>query len=307
MRYSLIFIVGPTASGKTEIAIRLAEKINAEIISCDSMLVYKEPWLIVDKPQPEILKKIKHHMVNIISVEEEFNVFAFMKKVQTLIEKQYPDKNFILVGGSGLYFKSILDGIFEDGKPSWRLRKNLKEEGKKRGAGYLYALLKKVDPSSASQIHPKNIRRIIRALEVYYLSGKPFSAKKREARGLWGKFPIIIFGLSLPRETLYKKIEERIDNMVERGLIEEVKSLLKNYSLSRTARAILGIKEIEDYLEGKTGYEETISLLKKNTRRFAKRQLTWFKKDKRIEWIDIAQKSPVEVVEEILYRAERTF
>jgi tRNA dimethylallyltransferase len=298
-KYPLIFIVGPTATGKTEVAVELAKRISAEIISCDSMVVYKEPKILVNKPDCEIYKQARHHMIDIISVEEEFDVYRFKKEVDEIVEENYPGKNLIFVGGSGLYVKILLDGIFDEGGPSFELRDNLKKAAKEKGIQHLYNKLKEVDLHAALKINPNDLRRITRALEIYYGTQKPISIRQKETKGYWAKFPIRIFGLSLNRKTLYDNINKRTGQMFEQGAVDEVKELFQR-RLSKTAGKILGLKEIKNYLQGGCTKAESMEELKKNTRRFAKRQLTWFRKEKRIHWIDTHNKQPGEIAEEIL-------
>jgi len=298
--YPLVFIIGPTAVGKTEVGVELAKRMSAEIISCDSMLVYKEPRVLVDKPDDKALKEIKHHMVDIVSVEEEFDVYKFKKEVDSIIT-QYPEKRFIFVGGSGLYAKVLLDGIFEGGGSSPQLRENLLRIAQEKGVSSLYEKLKEVDPPASTKINPQDLKRIIRALEVYYLTNKPISLRQKEAKGYWGKFPIKIFGLYLERKLLYERINQRVEDMFRRGAVDEVRYLLK-LNLSKTAEKILGIKEIKGFLEGRYTLQQAKELLKRNTRHFAKRQYTWFKKDKRIEWVEVKGLTFEEVTSKIRER-----
>lgn len=296
----IIFIVGPTATGKSEIAFKLAERICGCIISCDSMLVYKEPKIITSKPSPDILKKIKHYFVDIISVKDTYNVFLYFKEATELIKKLYKERiPTIVCGGTGLYFKALLDGIFEGASADEKLRQELKKEAEKKGKEYLYNKLKKIDPQTAEKISPSDLKRIIRALEVYYLTGKTISWYKKRSKGLWGEVPIKIFGLTLERNLLYKRINERVEDMFRKGAVEEVKKILE-IGPSITAEKIIGIKEIGLFLEGQVSLEEAKELMKKNTRHFAKRQFTWFRKDERIDWIDVERKSLNSLVERIL-------
>ncbi len=295
----LIFIVGPTATGKSDLAFRLAKKVKGEIISCDSMLIYKEPSIITSKPSPNMLKEIKHHFVNIISVKDTYNVFTYFKDAKNLIEKYFGKIPLIICGGTGLYFKAILDGIFEGISSNEELRTALKKEAELKGKEYLYNRLKEVDPITAEKVSPNDLKRIIRALEVYYLSGAPISLKQKESRGLWKRFPMKIFGLYLPRAILYDRINNRVEKMFAEGAVEEV-ARIRKISLSITASKIIGIREISLYLDGKVNLEEAKEMMKKNTRHFAKRQITWFKRDNRIEWINVENKSVDVICEEIL-------
>ncbi|MCM8786621.1 MAG: tRNA (adenosine(37)-N6)-dimethylallyltransferase MiaA [Candidatus Omnitrophica bacterium] len=290
----LIFIVGPTAVGKTEVAFSLASVIGAEIVSADSMLVYKEPNIITSKPSNWMRKKIKHYFIDIISVTESYSVFKYYVEAQEIIKNLILKKPIIVCGGSGLYVKALLDGIFKEPSYDINIRKQLEEEAKKYGKEYLKAKLKKVDPITADKVF--DLRRIIRALEVYYLTGLPLSEKKKEAKGLWGELPIKIYGLNVKRELLYDKINKRIEKMFKEGLVDEVKDLLK-LNLSLTAKKIIGINEVKGFLEKKYDLEYAKELMKKNTRHFAKRQLTWFKKDTRINWIDVCNLKIPDIVD----------
>lgn len=296
----IIFIVGPTATGKTQAAYLLACQLNAEIISCDSMLVYQEPEIITSKPCAKILNDVPHHFINMISVSDSYNVFDYyqsaIKKINSLIAC---GTQVIVCGGSGLYVKAILDGIFEGVGQDEELRKILEERAEKNGTREVYDELSKVDPDTAAKISPADLKRIIRALEVYYRSGVSLSKKKKEARGIYGKLPVKLFGLTVNRSALYDRINLRVDEMIDHGAIDEVKKLL-GFKLSRTAQKIIGINEISAYLNGKCSLDEAKENMKRNTRRFAKRQVTWFKADKRIEWIDVDNFTPEQVKDEIL-------
>jgi tRNA dimethylallyltransferase len=302
----IIFIVGPTAIGKTEVSFLLAKYLKSEIISSDSMLIYKEPKIITSKPPLYMLEAIPHHFINIISVKETYNVFEYYlsatEKIKELFNK---GKSIIVCGGSGLYIKALLDGIFEGPSKDDNLRGELKEKLKKYGEDYLFKELKKVDPQASKKIFPSDHKRVIRALEVYYLSGIPISEKKRTAKGLYGEFPIKIFGLRLKRKNLYERINKRVEEMFKQGALEEVSWLLK-IGLSITAKKIIGIKEIEEYLNGGVDLNTAKENMKRNTRHFAKRQITWFKRDRRIEWIDIDGLATSDIQKEILNRLNKS-
>ena len=284
---SIICVVGPTASGKTDVSFLLARQMKAEIVSADSMLVYQEPKIITSKPPLHMLEEVKHHFVGMIPVEKNYSVFDYFtevgKKIKQLVSKNIP---IIVCGGSGLYVKVILDGIFKGPGADDALRKKLDKAAQIHGKEYLFEKLKEVDAQSAEKISSGDLKRIIRALEVYYLSGVTMSEKRKQAFGLWGKMPTKIFGLRLKRPNLYERINKRVDRMFNSGAIEEVESLLK-MNLNLTAGKIIGIKEIGEFLSGKISREEARERMKKNTRNLAKRQVTWFKKDKRIDWIDV--------------------
>ena len=300
---SIIFVVGPTATGKTEVSFLLARKLGAEIISADAMLIYREPRIITSKPPDYMLKEVKHYFVGTVSVRDSYSVFDYFslasKIIEDLVNKDIP---IIVCGGSGLYLKAILDGIFEGPGKDENLRKKLAETAQAYGNEYLHRELEEVDPESAKKISSNDLRRVIRALEVYSLSGQPLSAKKKEASGFWPKLEIEIFGLRLKRKNLYERINKRADQMFDQGAVDEVRDLL-TIELSLTAKKILGIGEIEKFLDNELNQEESKEILKKNTRNFAKRQVTWFKKDRRIQWIDIDKLSSEQAADAILRRS----
>ncbi len=281
----IIFIVGPTAVGKTDIAYSLAKKINGEIISIDSMQVYREVNIANAKPAAAILKGIRHHLINIVSIEDEFDVSRFVKMANEAISEVLGEKKTpILVGGTGLYFQILLDGIFEGKGKDEALREILNAEAKAKGNDYLYAKLVKMDEEAARRIHPNNLKRVIRALEVCSLEQQPFSDVRKKRKGIWGKYDIKIFGIDCSRDILYQKINSRVDTMFEMGLVDEINKVAK-HKVSLTAQAMIGLKEVLRYLDGKCTLEQAKDKMKLNTRHYAKRQMTWFRRDKRIEWI----------------------
>lgn len=276
----MIFIVGPTAVGKTEYALKLAKKINGEIISADSMQAYKGMDIGTSKPTKAQRRIVYHHLIDILKPDEEYNAAMFKEKAERAIEDIIKrNKRPIVVGGSGLYIKALIDGIFEGPSADWKLRARLERKAQRYGNQFLYKKLKELDPRSAIKIAPQNLRRIIRALEVIEKTKKTFSQLKLKAKGIADKYKIKIIKLESPRKKLYKKIDERADEMFEDGLVKEVKRVLKRYQpLSRTASQALGYREVIGYLNGSYNLDEAIRLTKRNTRHFAKRQITWFKK-----------------------------
>ncbi|MFA5335510.1 MAG: tRNA (adenosine(37)-N6)-dimethylallyltransferase MiaA [Candidatus Omnitrophota bacterium] len=283
----LVFIVGPTAIGKTGISFELAKLIECEIISCDSMQVYRGMNVGTSKPAKVLLGSLPHHLVDIIDPSEEFSVAQFrvlaVKAIEEMISRK---KTPLLVGGSGLYVKVLIDGIFEAPVTDRELRQRLEEEAAEFGVGQLYARLKQADPAGAAGIHPNDLRRIIRALEVYEKASAPISELRKRTSGLGDKYNVRIFGLNMERAALYGKIDERVDQMFSEGLINEARALMAG-KMSLTASQALGYKEAFGYLAGDYDLEEAKRLVKRNTRHFAKRQLTWFRRDKRIEWIEL--------------------
>lgn len=285
MKKRIVFLAGPTASGKTLVAVRLARDLNAEIISCDSMQVYRRMDILTSKPQPALRKKIPHHLIDFIDPAKEYNVSRYrreaLSKIKAVIKK---GKTPLLVGGTGLYMSVLIGGIFKARPVKKSRRKELYRQAESKGSAYLYERLKKVDPEAASRIHPNDTRRIARALEVFEATGKPISKLQKDRIGLGVEYDIRIFCLDMPRDELYGRIDKRVQKMFARGLIKEARGLLKS-KLSRTARAAIGLREIKGYLDGLYDLQEAKRLMQRNSRRYAKRQLTWFRKDKRIRWI----------------------
>ena len=285
----IIFLVGPTAVGKSEVAVCLAKKINAEIISCDSMQIYKGMDIITSKPSLALREKIPHHLIDALSPAAEYNVSKYrraaLKKIKEVIERK---KTPLFVGGTGLYMSILIDGIFKAKAEDKNIRERLYRKAEQKGNEYLYVKLKKVDPKAAVKIHPNDTKRIVRALEVFESTGKPISYLQKQRIGLAEKYEVMIFCLDTKRDKLYKRINERVEKMFSKGLEREVKGLLKK-RLSRTAAFAIGIKELKGYFDSLYSLEEAKCLMKRNTRQYAKRQLTWFRKDKRINWINIKE------------------
>lgn len=282
----IFFLVGPTAVGKSRTAILLAQKLNAEIISLDSMQVYKGLDILSSKPTRDMLKKARHHLLDIVSPEDEFDAAAYRRlAVRKINEIHRKGKIPLFAGGTGLYMNVVINGIFKDAGKDESLRKRLYAQVKTKGSQFLYKKLKRIDPPAASKIHPHDVRRIIRALEVHSVTGRPISALWNKRRGLSDKYEITLFGLNKDRERLYNDINRRVDEMFTRDVVNEARGLLKR-KLSRTCGQAIGLKEIKGYIDGQYGLECAKELMKRNTRNYAKRQLTWFRKDKRIRWID---------------------
>ncbi|MDD5072746.1 MAG: tRNA (adenosine(37)-N6)-dimethylallyltransferase MiaA [Candidatus Omnitrophica bacterium] len=283
----LIFLVGPTAIGKTGISFELAKLIECEIVSCDSMQVYKGMNVGTSKPAKCLLNSIPHHLIDIVEPSEEFSVARFRAlAVKAIEEITARRKTPLLVGGSGLYVKVLIDGIFEAPQTDRELRERLEQEAGEFGIEVLYRRLQEADKEGAGKIHANDLRRIIRALEVYEKAKAPISQLRKNTAGLGDKYEVRIFGLDMERAALYRKIDERVELMFAEGLVNETRSLLEG-KLSLTASQALGYKEVLGYLDGEYGLEEAKRLVKRDTRHFAKRQLTWFRRDKRIEWITL--------------------
>lgn len=288
MEEEIIVIVGPTCSGKTKLSLILAEMLKAEIISADSRQVYNKLDIGTAKPYKNELKKIKHHFVDELDPDADFNASKFAYEAEKIVSTLLKEKKIpIVTGGSGLYIKALIDGISETADIDDNIRTELLTLRKEYGNEYLYNELKKVDHESAVNMLPQNWKRVIRALEVYRITGKPIWQHHQEQK-MKQRFNFNQIGLFWDREKLYKNIELRVDNMIKSGLIDEVKLILETgYSPNLNSLNTVGYKEIIDYLDNKTSLDKAIELIKRNTRRFAKRQMTWFNADKRIHWYNI--------------------
>ncbi len=280
-------MVGPTAVGKGEVAVDLAGKLRTEVISADSRKIYRGMNIGTAKPSLEVRKRIPYHFIDVASPDEVFSAAEFRKRAESIIKRiQEENKLPLLVGGSGLYIRAVVDGIFAGPGRDQDLRGRLREREKDEGEGALYEELKRLDPASASRLHSHDARRVIRALEVYYLSGKPISSYQREAPYSCLSSAVVV-GLRMKRSALYQLIGRRVDAMMEKGLVQEVEGLLKEgYGEDLPSMEGLGYRQIIGYLKGKYSREEAVRLVKRDTRRFAKRQLSWFNKDPRIVWLD---------------------
>ena len=286
----IIVIVGPTASGKSDLAIKLAGKFNSEIISADSRQIYRGMDIGTAKPAKTEIRKIPHHLIDIKNPDENYTVAQYkkdcLKAIKMVLAK---NKIPVLVGGTGLYIKTIADNLeIPEVKPDFQLREKLEKELKSKGLDYLYQKLIELDPEAAYIIDSKNPRRIVRALEITLKTEKPFSQQRKSGKKL---FNCLKIGISLPKEKLREKINKRADKILKNGLIKEVKNLIKKYPFDIPAFDAIGYREIINYLQGKVSLDETTALIKKNTWRYAKRPITWFKKDKKIIWIDNPQKA----------------
>jgi tRNA dimethylallyltransferase len=297
----IIFIVGPTAVGKSDVAYNIAKKIQGEIISCDSMQVYKEIDIANNKPPQDILKEIPHYLVSMLSIQKEFDVSQFNDlALQSISDIHARGKVPVIVGGSGMYMQVLLDGIFKGGVKNEALRKDLKEQAKQYGNQYLYDRLKEMDPAAAGKIHPNDVRRVIRALEVCISEEAPISQLQKDREGLWGCYEISLFALNRERKELYDRINQRVEEMFRQGVIDEI-SALDGMVWSKTASKIIGVQEVQSVLRSECSLEEAKEAMKMNTRHLAKRQLTWFQKDKRLEWITmIPDDKPKTLSEEIV-------
>ncbi len=284
----VIVICGPTASGKTALSIELAKKINGEIISCDSMQIYKDMNIGTAKVTEEEMQGIKHYMIDFVSPDERYSVADYKNDAEKIIEIIInKGKTPIIVGGTGLYVDSL---IYNIEYPKINLdedyRQKLEKEVEEKGLKYLYDVAKKIDEQAVQKISINDKKRIMRVLEIYHATGKTKTEQEVESRKKEVKYDYKIFAINMDREKLYQRINLRVDKMIENGLIEEVENLQKQYNHFPTAMQGLGYKEVVEYLQNEITKDEMIEKIKQESRRYAKRQLTWFRKNKQTIWID---------------------
>lgn len=289
MKKPLIVLTGPTAVGKTSLSISLAKAVNGEIISADSMQVYKKMDIGSAKIRPEEMQGVKHYLVDVLDPEEEFHIVKFQQMAKEAMEEIYAKGKIpILVGGTGFYIQAVTRDIdFTEAEQENSYRTELEALAEEKGAEYLHEMLRKVDPASADSIHANNVKRVIRALEFYHQNGTPISAHNEEQKKQVSPYDLAYFVLNAPRDILYERIDKRVDQMMDEGLVKEVEEL-RNDGCHRGMVSMqgLGYKEILAYLEGEYPLEEAVRILKRDTRHFAKRQLTWFRRESDVIWVD---------------------
>ena len=292
MKKPMIVLSGPTAVGKTALSIELAKRVNGAIISADSMQVYKHMDIGSAKIMPEEMEGITHYLIDALEPSEEFNIVVFQKMAKQALEEIYANGKIpIIAGGTGFYIQALLYDIdFENQDCNEEYRMELENIAKEQGAEVLHARLQEIDPVSAEKIHANNVKRVIRALEFYHLTGKPISEHNESEHQKKSPYNFAYFVLTDERENLYKRIDKRVDIMVEQGLLEEVQRLKEmGYHRDMVSMQGLGYKEILDYLDGKYSLDEAIYIIKRETRHFAKRQLTWFRREREVIWLDKSQ------------------
>lgn len=304
-RSPLFVILGPTATGKTLLAIALAKKVNGEVISADSRQVYKYLNIGTAKASPEQRKEVRHHLIDLVEPHEEFSLYEYQElayqAIQSLKER---GKVPIIAGGTGLYIRAVTEGYFLPGIPANpQLRAFIQEREQKEGTGFLHRELERVDPPLARKLHPKDTRRIVRALEVYQATGVPPSRYQAQRELRLQEFRIYRLGLTMPRVLLYERINKRVEEQFSQGLLEEVQAILKEYLQGRLKEYVkrgrspfglkafktLGYAECLDHLQGKSTLEEVKALIKQHTRNFAKRQMTWFRKESGVRWTEVRE------------------
>lgn len=298
----LVVLTGPTAVGKTNLSILLAKKIGGEIISADSMQVYRGMDIGSAKIMPEEMQGVRHHLIDILEPDEEFNVVSFQKRCKDAIEEIYGRGNIpILAGGTGFYIQAVLKDVdFAANDEDTTYRKQLEEMAKEKGAMFLHEMLREVDEKAAKEIHANNVKRVIRALEFYKQTGKKISEHNEEESEKQWAYNACYFVLNDERSKIYERIDLRVDLMLANGLVGEVKALMqKGYTRELVSMQGLGYKEIIAYLEGEISLEEAVYILKRDTRHFAKRQLTWFKREKEVVWLDKSLHSDEQLLSEM--------
>jgi tRNA dimethylallyltransferase len=284
----LVILVGPTGVGKSGLAIELAESFGGEILNADSIQVYLYLDIGTAKPTPEERRRVKHHLIDILTPDQPFNAAIYRTLGRTVIDSLHRKRSPIfVVGGTGLYIKTLTQGLFTGPEIKPGVREKLKQEAEWKGRPCLYDRLVEADPESAAHIHPNDLFRTIRALEVFESTGLPISFFRNQHR--FGDRPYLTFkiGLEMDREKLYRRIDERVEQMIERGLLREVETVMKmGYDLELKPMQSLGYKQMIQYLSGECGWAEAVSRIKRETRRYAKRQWTWFKADGEVHWRD---------------------
>jgi tRNA dimethylallyltransferase len=282
----VVVILGPTAVGKTAVGLRVAEQIGGEIISADSAAVYRGMDIGTAKPTAEERARVRFHLIDVADPDEPFTAAKFRElALEAIRDIQARGKRVLIVGGTGLYLRVLLHGFSLAPPPrDPTIRKRLQQEAREQGLPALYARLQQVDPQAAARIHPNDAVRIIRALEVYEMTGKPVSEWQHRADS---ELPALKLGLTMPRPLLYRRINERVDQMMAQGFLQEVQNLLsKGYNRDLPALKGLGYRHLIAYLTGEMGLEEAVALWKRDTRRFAKRQMTWFRREPGVHWLD---------------------
>lgn len=291
----LVIVSGPTASGKTSLAVELALLFNGEIISADSMQVYKLMDIGTAKPTLVERKGVAHHLIDVVYPDEEYTAARFKNdaanKIREIAER---GRTVFIAGGTGLYIKTLTQGLFKGPDANPELRQELAALASDKGREALHEMLKKIDPEGALQIHPNNINRVIRAIEVYELAGKPISSLQKEHSFSDSPYECFKIGLDIERQTLYDAIDYRVDRMISAGLLEETRALADmGYGYDLKPMLGLGYKEMSGYLNGAHEFEEAVELIKRNTRHYAKRQLTWFRKDTDTKWFKPSEKQNI--------------
>ena len=303
MSVTLQILTGPTACDKTEAGFTVAQKINGEIISADSMLFYRGMDIGTAKPPRGMRELVPHHFIDIIDPWESYSVGKYVDDVESLIDDAGSNKRkFLIVGGSPLYIKGLVNGIFNGPEADWDIRRELEELAEEKGNQHVHGILQRIDPVKAGELHPNNLRRIIRAIEVYRITGEPVSVLQEQYKLARKSYQFKIMCIARERVDIYRRINERVETMFDKGLVGEVQSLLDNPDgLSKQARQALGYKEVIQYLDGGLTLDDAKDMVKLNTRRFAKRQMTWFRGFPDVQWLEADEhEGPESISKEII-------
>ena len=303
MSITLQILTGPTACDKTEIGFTVAQKIKGEIISADSMLFYRGMDIGTAKPSLDMRELVPHHFIDIVDPWESYSVGRYVDDVESLIDAaDSKDRKFLIVGGSPLYVKGLVDGIFNGPEADWDIRRELEVLADEKGNQHVHDILQKIDPVKAVELHPNNLRRIIRAIEVYRITGKPVSVLQEQFKLARESYKFKIMCIAREREDIYRRINERVETMFVKGLVDEIQSLLDNSrGLSKQAKQALGYKEVIQYLDGGLTLDDAKEMVKQSTRRFAKRQMTWFRSFPDVQWLETEEhEGPGPISDEII-------
>lgn len=294
----IIVLVGPTAVGKSRYAVKLAQFLETDVLAADSRQVYRGMDIATDKPTTTEQEGISHRLIDLVDPDERFNAGDYRRHALDAITRLHGEGRIpLIVGGTGLYVRVLLRGLCEAPPADWVLRRDLEAQISRRGPSSLHAELLRLDPEAASQVHPHDTVKIIRALEVYRLTGCSLTALHREHAIAPRPFRALVLGLTMNRDSLYRRIEQRVDRHLARGLVQETQRLLgQGYERSLSAMKGLGYRQIAGFLEGEYSYEEAVRILKRDTRHFAKRQMTWFRREPEIRWVGIGEHDLEDVV-----------
>ena len=292
----LLIIAGPTASGKKKLALEAAERFNGEIISADSRKVYRYLDIGTAKPSPEDRGRIPHHLIDIVNPDEPFSAGEWISRASDAVGEILARGRLpVISGGTGFYISAFREGLSEGIEPEPEVRKKIEEKLAREGAHAMYGELASIDPARAGELHENDIFRVLRALEVFYSTGRTFTELRKNGKVTGGDYDYFTVGVTMPRDILYRRIDERVDYMASKGLVDELKNVLAmGYSRDLTSLDTVGYKEWFSYLDGTESFEECLEKVKRNSRRYAKRQLTWFRARPDVEWINATDRDEVD-------------